>query len=347
MAFDWISFLERYGISHVTSGHNVRRGNVGVPCPFCGDDPSFHMGISLTGRGWHCWRNDNHSGRAPQPLIVALLGCGYAEANTIVGANSVGFATTENSFSDDINRHLGIRPTEGKPSGRVAGSLEFLPEFRPLNASGFWRRLVLRNLREERLYGAEDVETLTSVYGLQFAPIGKFAYRIIFPVTMNKKLVNWTGRTIAADQGLRYRSLTTDFDRAQKDGLPAAPMNIKHTLWNYDEINAGDDTLVVAEGPFDALRIDYLGWMHGIRGTCLFSQTPTPEQIDLLCSVGKKYRKRYLLLDRNTDLHVFKSFPEYAHFEPLSLPSHLKDPAVMSHKDFQKVLGISASRNIT
>ena len=53
--FDVISFLEEYNIDYTTSGKNVTSGWVEINCPFCGDDPSYHMGVNLSSGLYHCW----------------------------------------------------------------------------------------------------------------------------------------------------------------------------------------------------------------------------------------------------------------------------------------------------
>src|SRR6185437_6997309 len=84
--FDWERFFDIRGIPYVTSGHNARRGVIGVACPMCGDDPSHHMGVSVSGTDWwHCWRDENnHRGKSPHRLIMAFLGCSYEEASALL-----------------------------------------------------------------------------------------------------------------------------------------------------------------------------------------------------------------------------------------------------------------------
>src|SRR6202040_650598 len=109
---------------------------------------------------------------------------------------------------------------------------------------------------------------------------GPFSYRVVIPVFLNKRLVTWTGRSIAPSEELRYRSLSTDPEKA--NGLPVALENIKHTLFDYDSLKEGGRVLAVAEGPLDAMRLGFLGERYGIKATCLFGKSLHPMQLDLL-----------------------------------------------------------------
>src|SRR6516162_5304184 len=85
--FSWEHFLDSRGIPYQTSGRNVARGNIVLHCPFCGSaDESFHMEISVTGKGWRCFRRPGeHKGRNPTRLVQAILGCSFHNAALITG----------------------------------------------------------------------------------------------------------------------------------------------------------------------------------------------------------------------------------------------------------------------
>src|SRR6185436_20537355 len=86
MAIDWRAFFRRHNIDYVTSGPNASKGRLQIKCPFCGqDDPSEHMGVSIRGKGWSCWRNAGHRGVSSERLIQALLRCSSEEAKRLIG----------------------------------------------------------------------------------------------------------------------------------------------------------------------------------------------------------------------------------------------------------------------
>lgn len=335
--FDWMQFLDRYGVEYVTSGHNARRGNIGVRCPFCADDPSHHMGISTTGRGWCCWRNPSaHSGKSPVRLVAALVGCTYEEARVLVSSDSVSFAKSDDSFSDDVMRRLGVVMSAPRYHN---SELRPLDEFVPVEYRGMCRLLVYPYLKN-RGYDRDDADWLADRYQLMFAPRGKFAYRIIVPIVVGRRLVNWTGRTVARGEDLRYKSLSSDPEKAAAQYLPVAPMNIKDTLFDFDGASRGGEILVLTEGPFDAMRVGFLGEDYGVRGTCLYSKSVTPAQIDLLAKIVDRYDRVVSLLDRGAEHDLFGELPDYLGVTPLRLPGGFKDPAELTRESFVRLLGV-------
>jgi hypothetical protein len=334
--FDWLTFLQSNNIDHVTTGHNARRYVIAIKCPFCADDPSHHMGISTRGRGYNCWRNHDHSGKSISRLIVALLGCSYEQANNIVGAGEA-YGITEETFESEMLRSLGAKPEyKSKPVSNTKG-LEFTQDFYPLADYGLCRKVAIPYL-EDRGYTYDDVQELAGRFDLQFASTGPYSYRITIPVYHKGKLVNWTGRTVT-DDPMRYKSLSTDPEKAAAQGLPVAPMNIKHCLFDYDALMDGGDTIAVCEGPFDAMRISFFGEEYGIIGTCVFSKSPLVEQIDLLSTVCNRFSRRCLLFD--TDAFDAKlSIPDSLGFEAIQLPPGYGDPGELDMRGFRRTFDI-------
>jgi hypothetical protein len=331
MAFDWESFLD-----HNSVEIGRRRGrNVGIKCPWCHDDPSFHLSISLDGRGYHCWRDETHVGKSPVKLITALTGCSFEQAAAIARQEDVPMPTTDQSFASTMLPQLGQR-TQLVHHQR---KLELLPEFRDVTDRGLCCMLVLPYLRK-RGYDSQDAVRLAKRFSLKYATTGAFAYRIIIPVYVDDRLVTWTSRTFA-DSELRYMTLSHDPERAAKRGLPAATKNIKECLFDYDEILDGGRVLVVTEGPFDAMRITFLGEKHGVRGTCLFSKSALPEQIQLIRDAADHYDEVVTLMDYEVGLGAFSMFPDSVRAKTLQLPRGVGDPAKLDQTEFQALFGIS------
>src|ERR1700749_2815452 len=121
--FDWVYFLESRGIEYSDRGPSTSRGNVYIHCVFCGDeDQGRHMGVSILGRGWGCWKNSAHRGIAPTRLIQALLGCSWDEAARI-GTAGKSAPASGSDYLGSIKRALGDedsakpRPTIQMPEG--------------------------------------------------------------------------------------------------------------------------------------------------------------------------------------------------------------------------------------
>src|SRR5690554_4770393 len=130
---DWVAFLTQYNVDFITEGPNLAHGNVGVRCPFCGDDPSYHMGISLDGHGWNCWRNGQHRGRSPIRLIQALTGVSREKALAIAGHSRY----VPEDFLSRVRENMGLTTTGDTVAADLRLPGEFLefdrgrPTFRP------------------------------------------------------------------------------------------------------------------------------------------------------------------------------------------------------------------------
>lgn len=305
--FDWKEFLNANRIEWVDSGANVSAGNVNIHCPWCGpDDPSQHLGISLTGKGYGCWRSANHRGKDPARLVQALLRISRAEAQRITGTRAR--ATGSEALLERIRANLNagaiqeadspfppeVRGTEpgvlGKGfSGHGKRPQVRLPgEFKPLAAGGVAARPFLAYLGSR---GFPEPARTAFDYGLYYSKEGPFSNRVIFLVRFDGALVSWTGRAIGRDV-IRYKSLSVE----------QSTRSIKDCLWNYDELTQGGDTLALCEGPFDALKVDYFGRDMGIRATCMFGKTISPAQVTLLSRIHNGFRQVLLIPDEDAAL---------------------------------------------
>lgn len=330
LMFDWVRFLEEYSIEYVTSGPNVAKGNLAIRCPFCGfDDPSHHMGISLKGKGWGCWRRTDHRGKSPVRLIVALLSCSVERARGIVGADSF----IPQNFEDKVRSHLEAEPFF------VPGLLEMPKEFRSLTSLPS-ARLFIDYLRR-RGFDDSCIEGMTKRYGIYYCTRGAFKGRIIFPVYYQDKLVSWVGRTIYPVEKIRYKALTVDPDKVEFDGLSQAVGPIGDYLLWYDTLpRSGSDILIVGEGPFDALKVAVLGANDGIDSTCLFGQRLSRSQINLFHDLLPMYSSSYILLDRGALPSSLRLVSQLSalNISVLQLPFGIDDPAELTKAQLLKII---------
>lgn len=306
MEFDYINFLERYGIEYKTRSPNAGRGEIAIRCPFCGAaDPSEHMSINLDGRGWMCRRardDSQHRGKSPARLIRALIGCSAAEAARIVGAPLLPGAQ---SVADQVEALLGGSAAAPPAPRELREPAEFkkfigLPSERP-----FMRYL------EGRGFPARFVRHASAEMGLRYCTAGPFAGRVIFLVHMEGQLATWTGRAISPRAGRRYQAHTPDPELAASWGLPPAALPVEQGLLWYDDLLPGGpllgsverpaaDTIYLCEGPFDSLKVNMLGWRHGIVSTCFFTSSFSSGQENLLHTLLPRFKNKYLLLDQGT-----------------------------------------------
>ena len=322
MAFDFIRFFTQYNIAYVERGPNVARGNVNIQCPFCGvDDPSHHMGVSIDSINWGCWRRKEHRGRNPARLVQALLRCSSDEAKRIVGHTTF----VPEDFLSMVQANLDP-PETTEPSRHLC----LLDEFKPIGNLPS-ARLYTRYLRG-RGFAAKQILRMTEYYDLLYCTRGPYRGRIIFPITMNGKLVSWTGRSVYPGVP-RYKSLTTKPEKAQAEGVELAIGAVNHYLLWYDDLEDVDaDTIYVVEGPFDALKVTVLGAAYGIVATCLFTSAPTPEQVELLNILLPRFKHQRIMLDRDmfpTALRIASQFPGLL-VKPQLLPKGVKDPGELT-----------------
>lgn len=298
--FDWISFLQEHRIHYVTSGANVKRGEINIKCPWCGSaDPSQHMGLNLETGWFSCWRNRaQHSGKSPLRLIMALLRVPYQRAREIAGLG-VGYVDPE-GFDALAARLLRQEGMTGRPAEVRRCRLMMDAQFRPIQPRGATRR-AYDYLRDERRFdgasaAGEDVDVLCELYGLRMGA-GDFAERIVIPYVMDSELVTWTARAIGPSR-IRYRDLSI-----KESILPA-----KETLFNHDALySEGGLVLLVVEGPFDALKADFYGEPFGVRAVAMSTNTLTDAQAFLLQGAIGRFECVLIVLDNKTGFGMVDS----------------------------------------
>jgi hypothetical protein len=313
MPFDWKRFLNSNNIEFGHSGRN----DIVVHCPFCGvADPSQHLGISLLGRGWRCLRNpDQHRGRSYVRLIAALIQCTEEHARQVLG-EEIATLPSGPEFSERWRKQLGLAPRDDARPQR----LKLPREFKPMFDAGKLARPFKEYLRYTRRYSPVQTVWAEEAYNLHYARTGDFAYRIILPIyDAEGRLMTWTGRTIRADEHIRYKTLTTALSvEAPPNLLLGLPL-----LWRANPTRC----LVVCEGPFDAISVSVLGHEAGIYGTCLFGKNVSAAQSDLLYELMRRFERVRLLLDADaffSVLRIKERLPKGC--VVAKLPQGVKDP---------------------
>lgn len=330
--FDWVEFLHQNHIEYVTSGPNVAHGNVNIRCPMCGElDPSHHMGIAINGSGWSCWRNPRHRGRSPVYLVALLSGVSVARAREIVG---YGRSLTGDVLSSVMSIFEEDAATTYDPISMPKSFRKFQDVPR---AKMYVDYLVERGYKRSRIFA------LAKRYGLRYSNLGPFKGRIIFPVYFEGELMSWTGRTVYKSEAIRYKTLSWKAERAEALGLPVARGPINDFLLWYDDLMLREGgTLVLVEGPFDALRIRYLGEKDGIVSTCFFTSSPTLRQVELLREIVGRYDRICLVLDRGmiSNLLYAADLMSALKVEPIQMPDGYDDPGVLDKRGLNKLLSL-------
>lgn len=293
---DWRDLLTRESIPFIERGANVKRGEINIKCPFCGSaDPSFHMGLNLDTGWFSCWRNKaRHSGKSPLRLLMALLRIPYWKAREIAGLQA------------DFIDPEGFDALAARLLGRASPSdLALVPKRQFLRwPSGFERISNRTRDRRHRAYledrGFDFVDDLIEWYDLRMTirrpakeDEADFRDRILIPYTIDGDLVTWTGRAIGRSE-IRYKDLSPDHSL-----VPA-----KETLYNYDCIAKGGRVLVIQEGPFDVLKIDFYGYGVGVRSVGLSTNSINEEQAFMIEEAVGQFDRKLLMMDNATPLGV-------------------------------------------
>lgn len=332
--FDWPLFLTQNNIEYITAGrYHVTAGNAAINCPLCPNDQTFNLHISLLGRGWHCFRSDSHKGLTPQPLIQALLKCPKSYADALVAGSEIALPT-DRDFLDALSALFQPERRE-LPQSKIVGNLRLPSSFRQIEPVGSGRMFV--TYLERRGFSPVHVHDLFERYDIvACSDGGQWHGRILFPVTVRGRLMTWTGRHIGGHP-IRYLTLSVN------DAATPALCPIKDTILWVDRLRSAHGTLVVCEGPFDALKISYLGADFGVHGTCLFGKTMTEAQADLLSGFDN-FERKIVLLDRAMVDHWnprgrFAAL-EGAGFEMVFLPQTVADPGEFTRQTFDSIFGI-------
>jgi hypothetical protein len=283
---DWRRLCEQYGVEYVEGGKSTAKGNIYVACPWCKEaDQGHHLGINLAGKGWGCWKSDKHRGKNPVRLMAALFNMSYMSAQQLLDGNSP--SVSDGNVGERLKAMFN-GPVQETPQPKP---LNMPAEIKPLtDRPGLSRDPFLRYL-VERGYAAGELSQVLDRYRLHYAINGPFAYRLVFPVCNSKgKLLTFTGRSVRSNAEPRYLSVSTE-----------KAISIKNCLWREDVMFKAapqrKDALIVCEGPFDAMRMDWCGRNLNIHATCLFGKTVSDRQENTLGELLRFYRKIFVVLD--------------------------------------------------
>lgn len=317
------------GIKYVTFGKNVARDNVNIKCPYCRDDPSEHLGIGIKNGRWSCWRNGEHRGNNLAVLITKVTNIGYREAKRVCyGEKSPVLFDMESVSSGSVWRH-----SETAPAKDIDLRLS-KKAFRTFRPQSIGVRPFINYLAVTRGF-KHDAWAVADYYQLRFARIGDYSGRIIIPHYLEGQLVTWTARSIYQNAELRYKALP-----AEKSILTT-----KETLYNYDNVQAGGDALILVEGQFDVIKLDFYAKNKNVRAIGLGNTQVEDPQLALLNTLikQKRFKKCFVLLDPGFEFQamrilglikpIFGTLPE-----PKMLRSEIGDPGDMTKEQIEKLI---------
>ena len=305
-----IKIFEREGIDYITSGKNVRSGNINIKCPFCMlSDPSYHCGISHEeNQFFYCWRNPSHKGSISY-LLKKVLGDDYKK------------------YSEEISGLLHSRNYYDGTSSHSVRNIH--PVSVPYRLSDiFCGTKHYSYLEKNRAFGSKT-KRLIELFQLQRIEDYEHQYEIFIPYYEGDQLITYTLRTMS-DSGIRYRTLDKKKSRYSS----------QETLLGYNIAEKGGKELYIVEGPFDCMKLAVLGEDFGISSVALSGKNITQRQIRLLKKLAEKFDRAYLTLDNDTDEERYSILSKIIRYIDdvtiKQLPDTVKDPGEMTKENFDK-----------
>jgi hypothetical protein len=294
---NWIALFTGINIPHKTSGKNVSAGNVNICCPFCVDDPSYHMSVSLQGKGYICYRNPiQHRGRNPATLLYAL---GQHKNDIEVLLRLYGgetiiepVAVTENIA--EKNRTLQqINKTWDlfEPAVYKRRAVEYLK----------WR-------------GFDDPEQVIRRFDLRYAPDGHWANRLLIPYYWHGNVIAWTGRDIVGRSPIKY--LTS---KQHAGGLLFVPgKTIPH-----------HNRSILLEGPLDAIKVACACDGTGFYPAAISGKSITHEKLNMLLDITSNTVETLLSMDNDVPfsqlLAIKRQLKPWINIRLYAIPDFYKD----------------------
>jgi 5S rRNA maturation endonuclease (ribonuclease M5) len=255
---DIIEVLDHFDIQYWRSGKNVASGWIGLQCPYCGDD-SNHLGIRLKDNACTCWKCGHHRLAEVLSTITELR---LGEAIKVVKF----LGAVDEDFPPYY--HQGTpTPHEVKLKGKMSLPPESSSRF-PSMHSEYLRSRGFPPLRTIRKFKLRAVENL-----------GRYKFRILIPVYMDRRLVNFTARDVTGIQEPKYLMASN-----REALIPR-----EQCVFNIDSVTEGGDCILV-EGPTDVMKL-------GDSAVSFFGVQESPAQIVAL--KNKKIRNLYIMYDND------------------------------------------------
>lgn len=178
---DILQLYKDYGVPHETEGHkHCRPGWVNTACPFCTGNPGLHLGATLDGRSFVCWR------------------CGFKPVRKAL-AKLLGIS--EDQVRQVILKYGGVPAKAKEIKRRVRKKAHTLPSGCVPMAKRHRAYLEKRNFDPDRLerdWGLVGTGPISLLDGIDYK------HRIIAPITWDGQQVSFQGRDITGKHKLKY-----------------------------------------------------------------------------------------------------------------------------------------------
>lgn len=262
--FDVQAYLDdRIGLKHSADGASGRE--LVADCPFCGHADKLWAN-AVTGL-WICYKCGENGDAVA--LVAQLDGKTRNAARTWMVAEA---AEAPSLTIDAMRDMMGeLAPLQAdRPDGPAADLVALPEDFTPVwdAKARVWNALAYLEQRKIRLRTA-------AAFGLGYCTQGRYANRLILPVTMDGQLVTFQARAMAP--GMIPKYLAPAIDKAG-------------SLFGYDQAAMADEVVLV-EGPTDVLGVVQAGFNAiGLTGKVI-----SPAQLNAIAKAG--YSRVIVMLD--------------------------------------------------
>ena len=223
MNFNVLQLYKDYHVSYQTEGHkHCRPGWANIPCPFCTGNPGLHLGVTVDGGRFYCWRCGWHPA---SKVMSVILNKSEFEAKKILRQYAIGFVLSPEVHSK-IGRKLLKFPSNTTPLQK--NHIKYLENKRHFDAAQL----------EER-WGLMGTNVLSMLDGTNYA------HRILCPVYWDGKLVTFQCRDITDKHKLKYLACNKERE----------VIHHKDILYGMQE--AWGDTGICVEGITDVWRLGF------------------------------------------------------------------------------------------
>jgi len=235
-----------------------------VPSVYVSDDYKRHMSINLDTGLWQCFKSGN-KGNFLQ-LYAYMEGINYSQAEADI---------LFKEFDGQIESITHTRPSKDFTTPSATRIAELHLKSVTVDDYESEDRLVQHAwsfLYERKLF---DLESNTRTYYVSTE--GRYAGRLIIPFVENSEIFYFQARALG-EQTPKYLNPSDDWPRPS------------HILYPFDE---EADSLVVCEGPLDAISLQ----LQGVNATCTMGCSVSEYQVEAL----KEFKGRIIIGYDNDD----------------------------------------------
>ena len=302
-AFSLLNWLDEAGVAFK---ENSTHQAILQKCPYCGKKNKLYIATSSS--LWICFSCGEKGGAAK---LVAQLGeLTPREAQRIVRGVEERVKVDIEKKDENLKGLLSFEPPKTrKPQKTECVYIEKPGEFKELDPLNPKHQRAIEYLLKRGV----SIEMAKAV-GIHVCTEGKYANRVVFPVTLEGRWTGFVARDITGTSDKKVLNSSGNFR--------------SYSIWNYDVVK-GSEEMVICEGAISAMKCG----TH--RAVALLGKIATPEQIQLICRAAPK--KIIICLDPDAESEFFTLYTQLSSFHENVLRVKMP-PVVLSREKSGKIV---------